>query len=247
MTEPWAPISPQPTGVPGGSGGSVGGRPSRRKLALAGVGTALAAALLALLLWSVAADNSPAFTTGDDSGEADTGGTDGADGSGGTDDADDSIPPDADDGNDAEQEDADQDDAEDAAPPSADEDFEALVEELSAFVEAERELEFIEPATVRRLDDDAFVDRYNTLIDEAEEEDAEELELFTGINQALGILPDGVTLLDATRAFGSAGVLGFYNPEDGELVVRGGEVNVLVKTIIVHELVHALDLSLIHI
>ena len=94
---------------------------------------------------------------------------------------------------------------------------------------------------MRRLDDDAFVDRYNTLIDEAEEEDAEELELFTGINQALGILPDGVTLLDATRAFGSAGVLGFYNPEDGELVVRGGEVNVLVKTIIVHELVHALD------
>ncbi len=238
MTEPWAPINPPTIDPQSQPMASVSGTPSSRKLVLAGFGTALAAALLAWLLWSVAADNSPVFTTGEN-GEvipADPD-TDGGSGSGGG--------SDDDSGGSADESDEEPEDASGGIvgedDPSETAEFDALIEELSAFVEAERELEFLEPVEVLQLDDDAFVDRYNALIDESVEEDREELDLFTGINQALGILPPGVTLLDATYAFGSAGVFGYYNPEDKELVVRGGEITVLLKTIIVHELVHAID------
>ena len=233
MTEPWAPINTPPNEAQGRPSAAISAKPSSRKLIVTGLCTALAAGLLAWLLWSVAADNSPAFTTGepDESVPADSDA--GSGGSAGGGDADDQA-------DQADQDDQDEssDEGEDAAASS---DFDALIEELSAFVENERELEFLQPVEVLQLDDDAFVARYNALVDEGVEEDRDELDLYTGVNQALGILPDGVTLLDATYAFGSAGVFGYYNPEDKELVVRGGEVTVLLKTIIVHELVHAID------
>lgn len=238
MTEPWAPINTPPAGAPQAQQ-IPAAKPGSRKLLIAGLGAAVAAALLAWLMWSVAADNSPAFTSGDngetsasesasdssDSGGGGSGGS-GSEGSDGADeqpDASGGVVPDSDSDSDSDTE------------------FDNLIDELILFVEAEREREFLEPPEVLQLDDEAFVARYNALIDESVEEDAEELEIFTGINQALGILPEGVTLLDATYAFGSAGVFGYYNPEDKELVVRGGEVTMLLKTIIVHELVHALD------
>ena len=59
--------------------------------------------------------------------------------------------------------------------------------------------------------------------------------------RALGVLePDGdpVAIQDD---LGEQGVLGFYDPESKDLVVRGDEVTPYVETIIVHELTHALD------
>ncbi|MDH3706943.1 MAG: hypothetical protein OES57_12810, partial [Acidimicrobiia bacterium] len=72
-------------------------------------------------------------------------------------------------------------------------------------------------------------------------ENAADWEAFTGIFHALGILEPAVSLEQANRAFGESGVLGYYDPETDELVVRGGQVTPLVRTTIVHELVHALD------
>ncbi len=230
MSDPWAPISAEPVSslpvdAPEAS--------STRKMLLAAVGSAIAALLLALLLWSLAADNSPAFTNGPAS---DSGGS--GESAGAVEDE-----PEADQGDQADQADDEPGASgeEDGVAGSGSAEFDALIDDLSTFVENERQLEFLESVNVQRLDDDAFVARYTALVEESVEDDREELEIYTGVNQALGILPDDVTLLEATYAFGAAGVLGYYDPETKELVVRGSEVTVLLKTIIVHELVHAID------
>ena len=117
----------------------------------------------------------------------------------------------------------------------------AVLPELIAFVESERGLEFQEDPVVLVLDDDAFVDRFNDLVDRELAESRADLEVFTGIYHALQILEDDVTLEEATLAFGEAGVIGFYDPETADLVIRGGDITPLVRNTIVHELVHALD------
>src|SRR5690606_3408129 len=91
------------------------------------------------------------------------------------------------------------------------------------------------------LDDEAFRARYRQVVEEDLAEQAELVAHYSGIYRALRILPDGVTLEEAYGAFGDAGVGGFYHKETGELVVRGGEVTPLLRIIIAHELVHALD------
>jgi hypothetical protein len=126
-----------------------------------------------------------------------------------------------------------------AAPPG--DPLQATVDELMVFVERERGLRFLERPDVVVLDDDAFVDRYRTVLREDFEENAETIAHFSGIYQALGLLPDGVTIEEAYESFGEAAVLGFYMTETGELVVRGGEITPLLRVTILHELVHALD------
>lgn len=197
--------------------------PSKKRLWLAAIGTGLMVGLFALLLWSLAADNTPLLTADAPAETEPSGSTNRTES--GTESAPGTEP------------DAGSGAAEDPAPSE----FDDRIAELSEFVAQERELEFKEPVEVVVLADEPFVERYNALGAENAEEYAEDFENFSGIFQALGLLPSGVTYLEASEAFGAGGVLGYYNPETGELVVRGGEVNVLLETIIVHELTHALD------
>ncbi len=236
MSEQWPPPSPDADSWAPAPVAAAPAGPSKSKMWGAGLGTAVAAGLLALLLWGLAADRTPAIIAADDGattapepGTVDPGVVpvpepEVAEEESGSDDSE-----------------AEQGEAEESAPLDSTEDFDAVIDELIEFVERERELEFKEPVVVQALDDDAFIERYNSLVDEGISEDAELIAHYTGIYQALGILNPGVTLEEATYAFGAAGVLGYYDPETQELVVRGGEMTVLLKTIIAHELVHAID------
>ena len=114
---------------------------------------------------------------------------------------------------------------------------EAAVAELSAFVEQARGLRFRQPVEVQLLDGDAFIDR---LLADFEEEraDLDDTERYL---KAVHLLPDDSNLFEDLRALYVAGVLGFYDPETGELVVRGSELSPYVRSTLVHELVHALD------
>jgi hypothetical protein len=126
----------------------------------------------------------------------------------------------------------------DEQAPSEDEaELEAIVEELQDYVEDERGLEFKQDVVVELLDGDEFEAR---LLEDFEE-DREELEQDALLMQALGVLEPGADLADALEDVLTAGVLGFYDPETDELVVRGADVNLFVQQTIVHELVHALD------
>jgi hypothetical protein len=119
--------------------------------------------------------------------------------------------------------------------------FDAVLAEAVAFVERTRGKSFKTPPTVTVLDDEAFVARYQELLDESFEKYRTDYENATAIYQALGILRPGVSYIDAQRAFGTAGVLGFYDPETGELTVRSGEMTPFARLVLVHELTHALD------
>jgi hypothetical protein len=118
-----------------------------------------------------------------------------------------------------------------------DPDFTAMVVELQDFVEDERGLEFKDDVVVELLSDDEFVERLLTDFDE----DREELEQNARILQTIGLVEPGTDLAAALESLLGAGVLGFYDPETDELVVRGDDTNEYVKQTIVHELTHALD------
>jgi hypothetical protein len=118
-----------------------------------------------------------------------------------------------------------------------DPEFTAMVEQLQDFVEDERGLEFKDDVVVELLSDDEFVERLLTDFDE----DREELEQNARILQTIGLVEPGTDLAAALESLLGAGVLGFYDPETDELVVRGDDTNEYVKQTIVHELTHALD------
>lgn len=122
-------------------------------------------------------------------------------------------------------------------PPLSEDELVALVEELQAFVADARGLEFLEPVEVEVADGAAFQSR----LFEDFEEDADRIADVEVFYKALGLLDPEADLLEELRAIYSAGVLGFYDPESNELVVRGTSLTPYVRKTIVHELVHALD------
>lgn len=113
----------------------------------------------------------------------------------------------------------------------------ALVDELSGFVETERSLKFVRPVKVELLDEEAFIKR---LLEDAEEDraDTEKMEELLGV---LGLIESNGKLFDDLNKFLAEAVLGFYDPETDELVVRGLEATPFVRLTLVHELTHALD------
>lgn len=124
-----------------------------------------------------------------------------------------------------------------AGPPLSEDELVALVEDLKAYVAEARGLDFVADVEVELADDAAFEAR---LLEDFEEERKEiaEVEVFY---KALGLLEPDADLLEELRAIYSAGVLGFYDTETNELVVRGTSLTPYVRKTIVHELVHALD------
>lgn len=121
--------------------------------------------------------------------------------------------------------------------PTGRPELDAALAGLAAFVERERGLEFREPVLVELLDDDAFEAR---LLEDFEE-DAEELADDAEELIALGFVDRGTDLAAELRTLLGVGVLGFYDPETDELVVRGAELTPYTRQTVVHELTHALD------
>src|SRR5690606_29911138 len=111
------------------------------------------------------------------------------------------------------------------------------VEEISAFVEEARGLEFREPVDVELAAGEEFEQR---LLEDFDE-DVEELEATGTLLTAFGLIDPSVDVVEAMRSLLGGGVVGFYDPETEELVVRGDDVTPYVRTTIAHELVHALD------
>ena len=112
-----------------------------------------------------------------------------------------------------------------------------LVAELSAFVEEERGLEFEDPVQVEIEDDDAFHERLFADF----EEDAELTAQVDPLYKAVGLLDPDEDLVETMRTAFEGAVIGFYDPETAELVVRGGAITPGVRVTVAHELTHALD------
>lgn len=125
----------------------------------------------------------------------------------------------------------------DAAPPATEDALEAEVAAISAFVSEVRGLEFERAVDVELLDDDAFAAR----VAESAVEDLEELGETEDVLRALGLVPDGIDLAKVLQSFLGDTVVGFYDPELDQLVVRGAALTPYVRATLAHELTHALD------
>jgi len=115
----------------------------------------------------------------------------------------------------------------------------ADIEALISITEELRGRRFLEPVEVTVLSTDELAERVRA--DLAEELDPDDLAVEQAFARMLGILPGGVDLVAALTDLYAEQVGGFYDSDTGELVVAGDEdLSPLARTIIVHELVHAL-------
>ncbi|HSQ36406.1 MAG TPA: hypothetical protein VLS92_00765 [Acidimicrobiia bacterium] len=115
----------------------------------------------------------------------------------------------------------------------------AGIRELMAATEELRGRRFLEPIEVTVLSQDDLAARVRA--DLEEDLDPDDLAVEQAFGQLLGILPDDIDLATAIADLYAEQVGGFYDSDTGELVVAGSEdLSPLARTIIVHELVHAL-------
>ncbi|MGI9607576.1 MAG: hypothetical protein ACR2P0_15720 [Acidimicrobiales bacterium] len=119
--------------------------------------------------------------------------------------------------------------------------FDAALDELIEFVEDERGHSFAQRPVVLALDNPTFSEAFAHLVAEDARESQTAYVNFTDIYRAMGVIGPTDDLESIWTSFGDAGVLGFYEPATGNIVLRGDELNALTRTTLVHELVHALD------
>jgi hypothetical protein len=111
------------------------------------------------------------------------------------------------------------------------------IDQIIAFVEAVRGHPFPQRPEVTFLDDASFRAAVLAAVAEAEPDvDVAEVAF-----RALGWIAPTADLFDLYQIAFGGGVVGFYNPETGELVVRGTELTPYRREVIAHELTHALD------
>ncbi len=125
--------------------------------------------------------------------------------------------------------------------PAPASDFDRLVDELIAFVEQERGYSFETRPSIELLDGAAFGAAWSTLIADDVAEHSTDYVNYTDIYRAMGVLDGDRSLEEIWQRFGDAGVIGFYNQDTGGITLRAGEVNAFTETVLVHELVHALE------
>jgi hypothetical protein len=114
------------------------------------------------------------------------------------------------------------------------------VDELISETERLRGLDFLAHPSVTILSTDELADRVEA--DISEELVPEELDVQTRVYQLLGLLEPGDSLENMLVSLYSEGVAGFYDGDTGEMVIGGeaAELTPYTKSVIVHELVHAL-------
>jgi hypothetical protein len=111
------------------------------------------------------------------------------------------------------------------------------IAEIEAFVSKARGLPFKSKVKVTLLDDAAFRARLN----EDNDVDREELDKTTKVLRALDLLGEDVDLEEASKSLLGDAVLGFYDYEKDEMVIRGATLTPGVRKTLAHEVVHALQ------
>lgn len=121
-----------------------------------------------------------------------------------------------------------------SAPPG---DIRDVLPELVDFVEQERGLTFDEEVDVVLLDDEPFEQRLRATADADLERTAGLDATFT----ALGLIEPDVDLASELEELLGGAIAGYYDPETDDLVVRGVQATPGVRSVVVHELTHALQ------
>lgn len=126
--------------------------------------------------------------------------------------------------------------------PAVDDDLATFVDEAMAFIESRRGVPFAARPEVVVLSDADFVDRVDADLSAEFAEDPDALAVLNAQYRSTALIGPDERIDEVVRRFGEVGILGFYDPETDELVVREADgLSLLTKTTIVHELVHAYD------
>lgn len=128
----------------------------------------------------------------------------------------------------------------DAGPPHPDS-WDERVQEYVDVVEEERGLDFEYPVYVDFLSDAEFTQQVTADEKDLSDEDREEIDQFTGLFRALGLLEGDIDLFEKTNALNGAGIVGYYSYEDERIRLRGEELTPAVESTLVHELTHVLQ------
>ncbi len=115
--------------------------------------------------------------------------------------------------------------------------LEAVVDDIKAFVEKERGLQFKQDVAVKLAADDEF----DRLLDAQLGDERARYDELQQVLEPLGLVAPNTDVNDAERTLLHASAIGFYDPKSKQLVVRGSDTTPLVRRTLAHELTHALD------
>ncbi len=113
--------------------------------------------------------------------------------------------------------------------------------------EHERGLRFLHPVAVRFLPPARFEKSVTSDQDKLTRKDHVDLEHFTGLMRAFGLISGNVDLFKAFNDFSGGAILAYYSFKDKRVTVRGHEVTPAVRSTLVHELTHALQDQHFHV
>lgn len=105
----------------------------------------------------------------------------------------------------------------------------------------QRGLTFRHPVTVRFLPPEKFKKGVTTDEKELDKEDRKEIEEFTGMMRALGLIKGDIDLFDSVNDASGAGTLAYYSFEDERITIRGQKITPAMRSTMVHELTHVLQ------
>ena len=128
------------------------------------------------------------------------------------------------------------------AAPSPPDEWDPRIQRFVDFVERDRDLEFEHPVPVEFLGEAAFKRRLRHAEESLTDEDRESIQESAGALRALGLLTADVDVLDAQSDLDAETILGYYDFDAKEMVVRGTKLSdVETRATVVHELTHVLQ------
>ena len=104
-----------------------------------------------------------------------------------------------------------------------------------------RHLEFTHPVTVEFQTPKEFEKELSSDKGDLSKDDLEDLEHWTGMMRALGLVHGDVDLFDEQDKLSTGGTLAYYSLDDKLIRVRGTRITPAMKSTLVHELVHVLQ------
>ena len=111
----------------------------------------------------------------------------------------------------------------DAVPVPAQSPLARALPRLEAFVEETRGLRFKRRVPVELLSADAFTERLRD-VEEPEDQAEADAEAFESFLRVLGLVAGGVDLATVDESIEEHGILGFYDPDEEALYVRGASL-----------------------
>ena len=108
-------------------------------------------------------------------------------------------------------------------------------------VQNKRGLFFMHPVEVRFLPEAKFEKTIAADETKPSKKEREQIEQFTGLMRAFGLLKCDLDLSDSVDDFNTGGTLAYYSFDDERITIRGEKVTPAVRATLVHELTHVLQ------